>query len=424
MVLGRNGSLGNEVVSLIWKRNIMITSKEAVNIVNGCLSELFSQLKIEETSIDHALGRLLAEDVVADRDQPPFHRVAMDGIAINSSDFLTKKISTFSIVGVQAAGLEQLSLTADGKCLEVMTGAVLPLGCDTVIPYECLKISNQNATINDDYKVMVMNNIHQKGSDYREDSVLLKKGTYIKSPELAVLATVGRTSLKTYKLPSVCIVSTGDELVDISETPQSHQIRRSNSISLQQELKSFFPAMNIVTTHLKDDQTELYNELQKIISEYEVVILSGGVSMGKFDFIPSVLTDLKVQQRFHKISQRPGKPVWFGDVPGQSVIFGLPGNPISCLFSLRKYVVESLLKIFGKASYSLELPISEDVSFQKEMTYFMPFCMNDDGTIRAIKTNGSGDFYSVALSDGIVEFPSNESHFKKGNKYPILFWGK
>ncbi|MBL6990453.1 MAG: molybdopterin molybdotransferase MoeA [Bacteriovoracaceae bacterium] len=385
----------------------------------------------KKVPLTDALNKVLDVDIYASRDQPPFNRCAMDGIAINLSTFNTPPKS-FIIEGIGPAGVAANSLVDPKNCLEVMTGAVLPVNCDCVIRYEDLDIKDNIATIKENTPPLKsMQNVHQMGSDFKSGELLLKKGCLIRSPEVAILAATGHSEVATKACPKVAVVSTGDEVVPIEANPLPYQIRNSNSWAIKSELESF-GISEVDFFHLADDEAQTYENLEKILTNYQVVILSGGVSMGKFDLIPDALTNLGIKKVFYKVSQRPGMPLWFGAIKGRSMVFALPGNPVAAITCLRRFVLLGLFKSLSANALNAVLPVyvrlAEDFEYKKDFTYYLPVSLmrnaNDAPVANAVKLNGSGDFYSLHKCNGFIEFPKHRSSFLKGEIYPFYRFGR
>ncbi len=398
----------------------MITVEEADNIIAGNLN-LFP---VEKCHITKAHGKILREDLLADRDAPPFHRVAMDGIAIKESSW-EKGHRNFFIQETQRAGEQALILKDDNYCIEVMTGAVLPEGCDCVIKVEDLTVKDNIAIINDGLKLEKMNNIHLMASDHKQGDILVNRGTKLLSTHIAVAASVGKVEITVAKSPGIAIISTGDELVDVDQDVKPFQIRMSNSYAIQAALKQAdFERVSIF--HIPDDQKILADKLTDILESFEVLILSGGVSMGKFDYIPAVLSDLGVQKKFHKISQKPGKPFWFGVSSKNKPVFALPGNPVSTLVCFQKYILPNLEKAMGIINIENGFAmLSEEIKFSKPLTNFLPVKINNEqGKIIAspIRNNGSGDYASLVNSDGFIELHKDKDIFPEGSIIPLYKW--
>lgn len=395
----------------------MITVDEASRIV----LDHYWPTPETEVSLAAALGLVLAEDLVADRDFPPYDRVTMDGIAIHQPSFAAGK-RVFPIQEIAPAGAAQKTLLDNDHCIEVMTGAILPKNCDAVIRYEDLKISNGSAQILLDL-VRPDQNVHQQGEDRAAGAVVVPAGTVLSAAEIGVAATVGKSRVRVRALPSVLIVSTGDELVEIEETPASHQIRKSNVHRIAATLKNL--SMSCDLMHLSDDASEIQSKLTTAIDKYDVIVLSGGVSKGKFDFVPAVLDSLGVHKHFHKVRQRPGKPFWFGSLEAKIVVFALPGNPVSSFMCIQKYFIPWLNASLGLSAkpkkYAL---LAEVVEFEPDLTYFLQVKLEYDkaGRIVAwpVAGHGSGDLANLVDADAFLELPQGRNTFEKGEVYPFI----
>jgi len=374
---------------------------------------------IEKIPFQNASGRILKEDILADREMPPFNRVSMDGIAIKSSIFEAGR-RQYAIEGVQAAGSKQLTLTNPEHCLEVMTGAMLPIGTDAVIPYELIRIEDNQADLHID-DIQYFQNVHRQGLDRKKNDVLIPKNTRLSSAEIGVLATVGKTTLKVAKAPRVAIISTGDELVDVDQDPKPYQIRKSNVHSLISLLKS--KSILADSFHLPDEKEALLKMIQTYLNQYDVLMFSGAVSKGKFDFLPEILDELGVKKLFHTVQQRPGKPFWFGK-KNHTTVFAFPGNPVSTFISCLKYFFPWLNTSQGvKIDSENYAVLSKDFFFKPPLVYFLQVKLkNDKGIILAdpIEGNGSGDLANLTLNDAFLQLPANRSEFKKGEVFPLI----
>ena len=373
---------------------------------------------VEEIPFIKSVGRVLKEKIVADRDFPPFNRVSMDGIAIDYTSF-KKGQRSFKIEGIQAAGSEQITLQNAENCIEVMTGAVLPINVNTVIRYEDVTIENGVAAIHVD-AINSGQNIHQKGKDGNVGDLLIEENTIISAAEIGVLATVGKSVVKVGKQPKVMIVSTGDELVGVDKFPLEHQIRRSNVFTLV----SLLEKLNIPseTAHIADDKPILKSKIESYLQEYDVLLFSGAVSKGKYDFLPEVFDELGVKKLFHKVTQRPGKPFFYGQTDNCNV-FGFPGNPISTFVNCLAYFYPWYYKSVGIEINQETAILGEDVSFKPNLTYFLQVKLSDrfGHTIATpITGNGSGDLSSLVKTDAFIQLPSDKIAFKKGEVFPII----
>ena len=396
----------------------MITVTEATEQILGRVQHFGAT----SVSLTHAWGRILAEPLVADRDFPPFTRVAMDGIAIPFEAFAKGK-RQFSIQGMQAAGAPSTRLANHEACIEVMTGAILPQGADTVIRNEDLDISEGIATILTE-DVRQGQNAHLQGTDRRRDDVIVPAGTRIGAAELGVAATVGKAQLLVHTLPRVALIATGDELVAVDAQPLPHQIRMSNIYALQ----GLFHAWHIPTElmHVRDDRYAVAQQLGAALKQYDVLVMTGGVSAGKFDHMPAVLEELGISKIFDKVQQRPGKPFWFGAANGKTV-FALPGNPVPAFMCATRYIQPWLRACFGMPpsppSYAV---LDEDYSFKSNLTLFLQvkLSLSPDGRwiARPEAGKGSGDLANLVRADGFLELPTGQQQFRKGASYPLWLY--
>ncbi|MBS1680579.1 MAG: molybdopterin molybdotransferase MoeA [Bacteroidetes bacterium] len=392
----------------------MVSVAEAEEIIQ---QQLFKPL-ISSVALFHANQKILAEEIVADRDLPPFDRVTMDGIAVAYLAF-EHGAKEFVIENLQSAGSPRKKLVDEKKCIEVMTGAPLPSGTDTVIPYENLNIKDKTAFVLDE-RISKNQNVHRQGLDAKTGDVLLNTGTKLSPAEIAVLASVGKSQIKIFKTPKAAVISTGDELVDVDQTPLPHQIRKSNSYALVSALNEL--GCEADSYHLKDDEAELTKNLKSILEKYELIVLSGGVSKGKFDFVPNVLESLRVKKIFHGVSQRPGKPMWVG-VSNKNFVFALPGNPVSTLMCFHRYVKPWLQKSFGEKLKTQTAILASDFSFAPQLTYFLQVKIeNENGKLMAHPHvgGGSGDFANLKEVDGFLELQINQTHFEKGSAFQFI----
>jgi len=382
------------------------------------LDHLFKPTE-EKVSLDQVAGRILAEEIKADRDLPPYDRATMDGIAIAFKSFENGQ-RDFLIEGIQVAGQPQQTLTDQTKCTEIMTGAPLPKGTDSVIPYESIVIENKIARLSS--SIERNQSVHHQGSDAKQNDVLLSRGFKILPAEVALLASVGKSQVMVFKHPATAIISTGDELVDVDQIPLPHQIRKSNSYVLAAALSELGCKADLF--HVIDDEKKIKGMLEEILTKYELIILSGGVSKGKFDFIPQVLESLRVKKLFHQVSQRPGKPMWFGQSQ-RNTVFGLPGNPVSTFMCFHRYVKPWLTKSLGNEIKKQSAQLAEDYSFSPSLTYFLQVkIQNENGKLIAypLSGGGSGDFANLKDVDGFLELPLHESKFQKGESFPLILF--
>jgi len=392
----------------------MITSEEAKHIILNSTQEF----GVEEIPFIKSVGRILKETIVADRDFPPFNRVSMDGIAIDFKAF-QKGQRAFKVEGIQPAGSAQISLQNSENFIEVMTGAVLPKNTNAVIRYEDVEIKNDVARIIIN-EVFDFQNIHEKGKDRKVGETLIEKNTIISAAEIGVFATVGKSTIKVAKQPKIMILSTGDELVSVNDKPEEHQIRRSNVFTLVAALEHL--KIESETSHITDDKPILRQKIAQFLNDYDVLLCSGAVSKGKFDFLPEVFDELGVEKRFHRVAQRPGKPFWMGETKSCKV-FAFPGNPISTFVNCLAYFYSWYYKSVGVKTKEETAILTEDVTFKPNLTYFLQVKLSHKfGHILAtpIKGNGSGDLASLVNADAFIQLPNDKTEFKTGENYPII----
>lgn len=378
------------------------------------------ELSEEIIPLKESYGRILAEDVTTDRDFPPFNRSTKDGIAI-SFDAIEQGITSFAVEGIIAAGSPSQNLQQTSGCVEIMTGAVVPENADTVVMYEEVDIKDGKAVLLNP-SVKKGQNIHLRGTDSQKGAITISKGKKITAAETGILATVGKNKVVVKKHPEISIISTGNELVPVDKKPLPYQIRTSNTISLHSALKSEGIASELL--HLADDKENIISKLDQEIIDKDVIILSGGVSKGKYDYIPDALNELGVEKIFHRVAQRPGKPFWFGiHKERNTVIFGFPGNPVSTFVSYHLYFKPWLL-----TSLDLHVPghtaiLEDDMEPSEKLTIFVPVqtsFKNAKLAVKKIRSSGSGDLKSLELADGFIQLnPSNEV-YEKGSVVPFI----
>ncbi len=382
-------------------------------------------LPVESLPLQQCAGAILREDVHAERDQPPFDRVAMDGVALDSRA-VREGLRRFRVQGIQAAGDAPSTLANRAHCIEIMTGAVLARGCDAVVPVERITRHGDEVELEAALTVEAWQNVHRRGSDAREGARLLASGTRLRAPEIAVAASAGKARLHVAAQPSIVVMSTGNELIEPGEAILPHQVRRSNAHGLAAQLRLHAFA-RVADDHVADDAAAMRHTLRLQIDTHDVIILSGGVSAGRFDLVPQVLAELGVQPHFHKVAQRPGKPLWFGTAPSGAAVFGLPGNPVSSLVCLARYVVPALRAAAGGlADPVATVALAAPVRVTPPLTCFLPVRLVPDGAgglaAEPRPTNGSGDFTSLTGTDGFVELPPGPREYAQGFVTPCYRW--
>ena len=394
----------------------MISVQEATDII----LEHARDFGTETVALRAATGRILREPLLADRDFPPFSRVAMDGIAIVYRSYREGQ-RRFAIEATLAAGAPPATLDNPKGCFEVMTGAILPAGTDTVIRYEDLSIEDGTAVIRAG-EVRKGQDIQPQGAERRQADLLAAPGTRLSPAEIGLAATIAKSRLQVAAAPRTAVIYTGDELVEVDDLPLPHQIRVSNGPSIAATLQPL--AIRADLLHLRDDAPLVRQTLHNCLDQYDLLLLSGGISKGKFDYVPNTLTELGVRQHIYRVAQRPAKAFWFGDMPGGATVFALPGNPVSAFLCTLRYVLPWLERSMGQSPRpSTYVRLLEPVQYAKARTYFLlvELQTDRDGVNRAVPVaaKGSGDLASLADGDGFVELPAEASSFgtDKGFRY-------
>jgi molybdopterin molybdotransferase len=331
-----------------------------------------------------------------------------------------------NIEAIQAAGDAQLTLRQRGGCIEAMTGAMLPLGCDSVVPVEEILVAGGVAQLKDGVSIEAWDNVHRRGTDSRQGALLLESGTRLSPPEVAIAASAGMARVRVSAQPMLAVVSTGNELIEPGEPVLPHQVRRSNVYGVIAALRRH-GFQRVADDHVRDEPAEMRARLKQHLDTHDVLILSGGVSMGRFDLVPGLLTELGVRMVFHKVAQRPGKPLWFGVAHSGPAVFALPGNPVSTLVCLSRYVIPALLAAMGENNPAVrKIPLGAPVSVASKFMQFVPVRTEVDewGRDWALPrvTNGSGDFTSLAGTDGFVELPAGPNTYPKGFVTRLFRW--
>jgi len=398
----------------------MITVEEAERIILAQAADYGAEI----VPFEHALGKVLAEDIKADRDLPPFNRVTMDGIAIKY-EAIVNGISTFKINGTQAAGDEPIALEEHSACVEIMTGAALPPWVDTVIRYEDLELRAGLATLVTD-EVKKGQNIHYRGKDKKQNEIVAVSGQLITPAIISLLASVGEAEVRVKRLPRVIVLSSGNELVGVHETPSDFQTRQSNGHTIKAILKQH--QLDAALLHIQDDPAVIKKELKNCLQNYDVLLLSGGVSKGKFDHIPNALEDLHVEKLFHKVQQRPGKPFWFGKHTGGALVFAFPGNPVATFMCVYRYFLPWLKTTLQMAGSTPQYAVLNDsYHFEPQLACFLQVKLHYNEYCQLMATpvegNGSGDFANLADVDAFMELPLERNEFKRGEVFRVWRFG-
>src|SRR5580704_4043483 len=389
------------------------------------IAEHLTCMPIESLPVGQCAGAVLRENIYAERDHPPFDRVAMDGIALASAAAAGGR-RRFKIQATQAAGEPARVLQANENCIEVMTGAVLPGGCGTVIPVERLSNCDGYIQIEDGHSIVAWGNVHRRASDRTQGALLLSAGNLLHAPEIAVAASAGMARVRVSSQPAIVVISTGNELIEPGDPIAPHQVRRSNAYAVAAALRQR-GFQRVADDHIPDDAARLRERLKLHLTTHEVMILSGGVSMGRYDMVPEALEAVGVRCLMHGVAQRPGRPMWYGTSSDGHSVFALPGNPVSTLVCLVRYVIPALFRAMGMPPSPPErAALAAPIAWSKPMTGFIPVRIAGDDWGRPwatpCPTNGSGDYATLALTDGFVELPPGPADFAKGYMCRLYRW--
>ena len=373
-------------------------------------------LPTEIMSLYRALGRVLREPIVADRAFPPFDRVTMDGIAFRK-DELTH--GSLKLHGLHAAGDPTPDILPPGACWQIMTGASLPPDCDTVVPYEEVEIDEIHAHVTGEGVAGQF--IHRLGSDASTGDLLVPVGTRIGPGQIGLAASVGATQLEVTRLPRITVLGTGDELVSPEEEPASHQLRQSNGLTLKAAVENW-GAAEVTLGHLADDLEATKSGIKEAMESSDLVILSGGISKGKKDYVRPALEALIGPPLFHGVAQKPGKPLafWGGDSESEakSLCYGvaaLPGNPNSTLTTFHRYLVPALRALVGlPQEQPILLPLESLMKQHERLTLYLPALLNEEGKLRVLRPQNSGDFVTPLSAQGFVEIPPGNGVVENG----------
>ncbi|MEO8614901.1 MAG: molybdopterin molybdotransferase MoeA [Luteolibacter sp.] len=394
----------------------MLSFREAFDLI----LENTPLLAMERCRLEDAAGRVLRQNVTADRSFPPFDRVMMDGFALKSADWLTGQ-RFFRITDSAPAGRERVVLADEpGTCVEVMTGAPCPLGADLIVPVEeVISVQIGIVRFSEQREQVPGRFIHRAGSDASEGQVLLESGCLLGSREIGVAASCGASWLEVSCLPKIAVVATGDELVAVDQAPAAHQIRQSNGHSLAAALtRAGHPPLSV--SALGDEVSEASPLLEKLLGDHDWLVITGAVSKGSRDFVPLLLGELGCRLLFHGVAQRPGKPAGCWIAPRGQMIMALPGNPVSALTGLYALVLPALAAASGLPQAKRRQVVMEDrLQGLPEFTRHLPVILSADGRAEAANTGNSGDFIGLLKSDGFITLPprGNES-----NVYPYTPW--
>lgn len=388
----------------------MKSFEEAIAI----LSSITAPFEKETIRLEEAAGRILAENIYADRDYPPFNRAAMDGYAIMESDW-NKGLRTYSIIDTIFTGQPARHPLVSGACYKIMTGSATPATANLIIRREDAEEFDNKVVLHAD-KIKIYQNIARQGEDSKAGTLLLSAPLSCTPQVISLLATVGKAALTVYKLPEVAVVTTGDEVVSPDASISPFQIRNSNQYLLR-SLLGQWQIKPVLCEHVSDDKDKLTAILTAAMKA-DLVIINGAVSAGDADHVPAVLEELGVKTLFHKVGIRPGKPLLMGKAPSGTVVFALPGNPLSCLTTFTVFVEHYLYLCFGFETRPFQtLPLLEGRTKKHPLTEFFPVSAGHSGALNLLPFNGSGDVTACINAQGLAMQPAASMQL---NKHDLL----
>ena len=398
----------------------MILVKEAQNII----LEKLQPLEPEKIPLLNTLGAVLQEDICAQRDNPPADNSAMDGYALRFNDISSidqNNPLSLKVVEDIPAGQKPRKSINPGEASRIMTGAVVPGGADTVVMVEDTKKKNGSVSILKPQKKE--SHVRKQGEDFKKGDILLSKGDLVTSSNIAIIATAGYAKLSVNRKPVVAILSTGDELVDVDAKAEDHQIINSNTYLLaSQVLESGAKPMLLgIVRDRKDD----IKEKLKSANKADIIVTSGGVSVGDYDFVKDAIQDLGSEIVFWKIAMKPGKPLTFSML-SKRPLFGLPGNPVSSFVSFEQFVRPAILKMSGHTDIfrkTIRATLTEGIKkkddgrrhfLRSTLTY-----INGSYSVSALSGQGSNMLASLASANSLLIIPESETELKSGQQVEV-----
>ena len=363
----------------------------------------------EKVEINDSLNRILAEDVLSDMDMPPFNKSAMDGYACRREDLKNE----LEVIETIQAGQVPVKKVFKNQCSKIMTGSMVPTGADCVIMVEDTEETAENKIVFT--KEKTNQNIAFKAEDINTGDVVLKKGTLIKAQHIAVLASVGCTKPNVYRKIKVGVISTGSELVEPNQKPGLSQIRNSNAYQLLAQIEKIGCIPNYVGIAIDTHKSSI-KAITTALNKNDVILLTGGVSMGEFDFIPEILKNLNFEIFFKTLAVQPGKPTVFGR-KGKKFVFGLPGNPVSS-FNIFELLTKPLIyKMMGHnyQPLAIKLPLAKTYERKKARRLsFIPVKITDNGKVLPLEYHGSAHIRAMVHADGLISVPIGVTKINKG----------
>ena len=404
----------------------MLTVKDAL----AAILENVSVADVQNVALTDSLGLVLAEDLATPHDSPPFAKSMMDGFVVNSAGFAGDEERTLAVGETITAGTVPQQPVQPDAAARIMTGAPIPELADCVIPIERVAFDEskpQSVTISGEF-VTAGRHILQQGASAQKDTLLMSRGTKLQPQHIAVLAEFGMATLPVFRPPTVAVLATGDELLSVDQPLSAGRIRNSNEPMLAAQIhRAGGVAMPLGIA--KDSRDDLRHRIARGL-ECDFLLLSGGVSAGTLDLVPSELAAAGVQQVFHKIQMKPGKPLWFGRADGERScrVFGLPGNPVSSMICFELFVRAALWKHCGlpdDAPATLSAKLTEDVTVKGDRVTWFPMRLQYSPaglTATPVPWGGSADLRSTADANGMAELNPQTEPYTVGNSVEVIWW--
>jgi molybdopterin molybdotransferase len=397
----------------------MLTYEQARQKVIEQIGEKKGPRGTEQVRVGEALGYVLAQEVKTDREYPPFNRATRDGYAVFAAD--VKAGASLKCTGEIKAGDRVTKELWAETCVQIMTGAAVPSGADAVVMIEHTKRDGNEVQFGRD--AVTGQNFVPRGSEARAGQTLLTPGTRLGYAELALAAQVGAAELKCAQKPRVAILSTGDEIVPVDSIPGRFQIRNSNSVSLAAQVR-LAGGKPVLLGNAMDREDDLSSKIRRGLQE-DLLVLSGGVSMGKYDLVEKVLREMETEFYFDAVAIRPGKPAVFGKC-GEKFVFGLPGNPVSTMVTFELLVAPAVDLLSGAEARALpivEARLGEALQEKPGMTHFLPARMEGQGAereVKALKWQGSGDVAALGKANCFVVVPIEAENIEVGERVEVM----
>ncbi len=399
----------------------MIEIAAALDLVEQYSAKTLPPVK---TKLVHLPGHVVVENLTSDVDSPRFDKSMMDGFALQAAS-VQKPGTVLSVVGKVFAGGFFDGAVPDGSAVQIMTGAPVPLGTDSVVMFEQTEYSDDQVTIN--AEVQHGQNILTRGLAMQSDQVVMDAGRLVRASDIGLLAEAGVSLGQVFPKPSIAVIATGDELVDVATVPTGSQIRNSNGPMLEALASPFCRHVDNLGIG-PDDRQQLSAKIQTGLQS-DVLVLSGGVSAGKADLVPELLDAAGVHQVFHKVRIKPGKPVWFGALKVEDgldkLVFGLPGNPVSSMICFRVFVVPALLRMAGRnpEQFSVSAKLTESHSQRGGRTTYWPTELDrrpDGNFLKPLNWKGSADLKTIQQANSFGIFPGQHERFEPGDEIEVL----